>query len=222
MPSYHRHGHLKTAPLVKNGDWVKRGQLIGYVGTSGASSGPHLHYDVFSCSAEVVKALGGFTFYVYGWSLQRVKSLFIDPTPFIAGGIPAEWSLPMNGYHFLERVNDVKHGVYYHPGEDVNGLNDYGKPVYSPVDGRVVYVQAPTDRIWNKLFGWLAWGKGWGNMVVIEQAPDAPKPTTSKLTTAQIEQLNRASARINAGVGSLMDIENVKYATEKMGYVAPK
>jgi murein DD-endopeptidase MepM/ murein hydrolase activator NlpD len=39
------YGHLlRTA--VKQGNMVKRGDLIGYVGNSGRSTGPHLHYTV--------------------------------------------------------------------------------------------------------------------------------------------------------------------------------
>jgi murein DD-endopeptidase MepM/ murein hydrolase activator NlpD len=40
-----RYGHLDQF-LVKKGDWVRRGQVIGRVGTSGRSTGPHLHYEV--------------------------------------------------------------------------------------------------------------------------------------------------------------------------------
>lgn len=41
-----QYGHLMKT-VVKEGTSVKRGQVIGYVGNSGQSTGPHLHYAVF-------------------------------------------------------------------------------------------------------------------------------------------------------------------------------
>jgi len=40
-----RYGHLSSY-IVAAGDMVTKGELIGYVGSTGRSTGPHLHYEV--------------------------------------------------------------------------------------------------------------------------------------------------------------------------------
>lgn len=47
-----RYGHL-SAFAVSEGQHVTRGQVIGYVGMSGRSTGPHLHYEVWVHNSPV-------------------------------------------------------------------------------------------------------------------------------------------------------------------------
>lgn len=58
-----RYCHMASKPLVGENDWVAAGAVIGLVGSSGNSSGPHLHFEVH---------LNG----------DRQSSGAIDPVPF--------------------------------------------------------------------------------------------------------------------------------------------
>jgi len=46
------YGHMQKSAVIK-GQFVKRGDLIGYVGTTGRSAGPHLHYEVHKSGKPV-------------------------------------------------------------------------------------------------------------------------------------------------------------------------
>lgn len=52
------YGHLsRFAKRTKKGRYVKQGQVIGYVGSTGISTGPHLHYE-FRVNGKSVNPLG--------------------------------------------------------------------------------------------------------------------------------------------------------------------
>jgi murein DD-endopeptidase MepM/ murein hydrolase activator NlpD len=40
------YGHLKGFAHIKRGQWIRQGQVIGYLGNTGLSTGPHLHFGV--------------------------------------------------------------------------------------------------------------------------------------------------------------------------------
>jgi murein DD-endopeptidase MepM/ murein hydrolase activator NlpD len=58
------YGHLQSfAKGLKVGDKVRQGQVIGYVGSTGLATGPHLHYELMANNQQVnplgVKFAGG-------------------------------------------------------------------------------------------------------------------------------------------------------------------
>ena len=48
------YAHMKNfAPSIREGQRVKQGQIIGYVGSTGKSTGPHLHYEVIKNGKKI-------------------------------------------------------------------------------------------------------------------------------------------------------------------------
>ncbi|MCW5874156.1 MAG: peptidoglycan DD-metalloendopeptidase family protein [Anaerolineales bacterium] len=69
--------HLLDAPVVNSGDPVEVGEVIGLLGSSGYSSGPHLHFELRQGPTGYVKSLD---FYGYLWfGLPPINPHLLEP-----------------------------------------------------------------------------------------------------------------------------------------------
>lgn len=80
------YGHLSSIS-VSPGQSVSTGQLLGYSGNTGYSTGPHLHFTVYASGAVSVKKLGDFTGKVTGCSAAPMPvsaySGYLDPISYL-------------------------------------------------------------------------------------------------------------------------------------------
>ena len=62
-----RYGHLEYIAGWKKGDTVKKGEMVGHIGSQGGSTGPHLHFEVREWSGSKWVPYDPLTF--FGWNL---------------------------------------------------------------------------------------------------------------------------------------------------------
>jgi murein DD-endopeptidase MepM/ murein hydrolase activator NlpD len=65
-----RYAHL-SAQYVYRGQWVSKGQRLGAVGSTGNSTGPHLHYEQRYYGSAVKSVFNGYTAYYFGSKSYR-------------------------------------------------------------------------------------------------------------------------------------------------------
>jgi septal ring factor EnvC (AmiA/AmiB activator) len=85
-----RYLHLNSS-IVAPGTYLMRGQLIGYSGNTGLSSGPHLHFDFYLDGVEVANGYGG----------------RVDPLPYIESSTPPGATMPTEQQRRIVQVIEV-------------------------------------------------------------------------------------------------------------------
>jgi murein DD-endopeptidase MepM/ murein hydrolase activator NlpD len=73
-----RYAHLsRFAPSLKDGAPVKAGDLIGYVGTTGLSTGPHLHFELYA-GGQAIDPLQGTTVAIASGTGDEAVEMLVD------------------------------------------------------------------------------------------------------------------------------------------------
>ena len=110
------YGHLKTGTLTdKNvGDTLARGEYVGLIGSSGRSSGPHLHFELYNSDNELVDPYSG------GCNQMNERSWWMIQEPYydssITGILVGTSSPVSNGCGLAESVFEQS---AYAPGSNV-------------------------------------------------------------------------------------------------------
>jgi murein DD-endopeptidase MepM/ murein hydrolase activator NlpD len=84
------YGHMSRF-VVRVGENVRQGQLIGYVGSTGLSTGPHCHFEVYRNGEAIDPATARFamTSQIAGEALAKFKATLARLTTLAAGGVTA-------------------------------------------------------------------------------------------------------------------------------------
>lgn len=153
MSRFFRLGHFKDSPFVKVGDYVTPQTVIDLVGSTGHSTGPHVHLD-----GTKTKPVSWFQYQ------NRPLSEYFDTEPF------AKRVLPYPRMYIASRHGRYN-GLTRHIGVDLNvAPQDLGLKVYAPCFGRVAFV-AGTQKVWDakrRQYVLQNWNGGFGNMLWIE------------------------------------------------------
>ena len=125
---HHWYMHMLSQPLVKAGDTIEAGQLLGYVGNTGYSEGAHLHYTVkknpygSSGDADVINPLTYFSEYTPVNTLVGNDTTELTWNCLVTHGLTKEGAAAVMGN--MEAESGIRPNNLQDMYEPIIGLND--------------------------------------------------------------------------------------------------
>lgn len=154
------YAHMEKV-YVKKGDYVKKGQEIGYMGNTGRSFGAHLHFEVRNTSDTRINPqpylnadLPGMNKKYYQ-TYDNKKNKWLPKVAIGSSDYAGNFGNAVSGLRIEEleyRVHDVVKG-YWLPW--VKGNKDYAGNLPNNIDG--VQIKNSTYRVHLNEGKWLAW-----------------------------------------------------------------
>ena len=182
---YTLYAHMQKGLSVRNGDYVKKGQVLGYMGNSGNANGSHLHFEVWEGNNRIdptnyldndlpnVKKgyTGTITYqgYTNEW-LPEVNKCDNTPEGYI--GI---YGTPLTAFRCKPEHGELIYEVHTLNGEWIGAVNsnDYSKGngdsfagyLGKPIDGIRIKSTEGWVRYRVHILGgdWLEWAEGFGD-----------------------------------------------------------
>ena len=182
---YTLYAHMQKGLSVRNGEYVKKGQVLGYMGNSGNANGSHLHFEVWEGNNRIdptnyldndlpnVKKgyTGTITYqgYTNEW-LPEVNKCDNTPEGYI--GI---YGTPLTAFRCKPEHGELIYEVHTLNGEWIGAVNsnDYSKGngdsfagyLGKPIDGIRIKSTEGWVRYRVHILGgdWLEWAEGFGD-----------------------------------------------------------